>query len=91
MSVQTVELSVMNLALLVATARSAWVLLVATAWERKNHMAMETGATPWHDGPEVDQGAAGAVADRATFGWSLPRGSALKAREHVDRSQVCGG
>jgi hypothetical protein len=59
--------------LLMTTVREAWVLLVAMAWARKHHMAMETGATSWHDGPEVDQGAVDAVADRATSGWSLPR------------------
>jgi hypothetical protein len=67
MLLQVVELYVMNLALLMTMAREAWVLLVAMAWARKHHMAMET---------EVDQGAVGAVADRATSGWSLPRGSA---------------
>jgi hypothetical protein len=36
------------------TMREAWVLLVAMAWARKHHMAMEMGATSWHDGPEVD-------------------------------------
>jgi hypothetical protein len=61
MSLQVVELYVMNLALLMTTAREAWVLLVAMAWVRNHHMAMETGATSWHDGPEVDQGAVGAV------------------------------
>jgi hypothetical protein len=76
MSLQVVELYVMNLALLMTTAREAWVLLVAMAWARKHHMAMDTGATSWHDGPEVDQGVVGAVADRATSGWSLPRASA---------------
>jgi hypothetical protein len=75
MLLQVVELYVMNLALLMTMAREAWVLLVAMAWAMKHHIAMETGATSWHDGPEVDQGAVDAVADRATSGWSLPRGS----------------
>jgi hypothetical protein len=76
MSLQVVELYVMNLALLMTMAREEWVLLVAMAWARKHHMAMETGATSWHDGPEMDQGAVGVVADRAISGCSLPRGSA---------------
>jgi hypothetical protein len=54
MSLQVVELYVMNLALLMTTERETWVLLVAMAWARKHHMAMEMGATSWHDGPEVD-------------------------------------
>jgi hypothetical protein len=34
-----------HLTLLMTTARETWVRLVAMAWARKHHMAMEMGAT----------------------------------------------